>query len=380
MENISKKNILFISNSGGIGGAQLCLLELINNLSCKYKPILLIPKHGKFSKILTENNIDFFVVPFRGWWFSKFRIKLIERAFNNLLALLTILYKIRKLKLSLIYSNTLYSPIGGLISYILNVPHIWHIHEFTHLNKIQYFDFGLHNSMNFVNQNTQVVICPSNSLKDDLSNFINTLNLVCIPNGIDLKIPVNNYTYNRSDAHFNILIIGSINEFKGQRSSIIALSELHKFGKNVRLTIVGEGSLSEILELKYFAKKLDVSELILWKGHQDDVFKYLGSSDVLYVCSEFETFGKVILEAMLIKCPVIATNTGGISEIIVDGENGFLYPVGDIDMLVNKTILLMDNYDIYEKFQNNGFNTCNDKFGLDKYVHSIENLIDNTSI
>lgn len=377
---MDKKVVLFISNSGGIGGAQLCLLELIKNLSTKYSPIVLIPKRGKFSDILVENNIDFFIVPFRGWWYSKFRIKLIERAFNNILALIAILYKIRKLNISLIYSNTLYSPIGGIISLILNVPHIWHIHEFTHLNKIQFFDFGLLNSMNFVNRNSQVVICPSNALKEDLSKFITTSNLKCIPNGIDLKLPVNNYITERSDTQFNILIIGSINEFKGQRSSILALSKLHKHGKNVRLSIVGEGSSSEVSDLKKIANKLDVGELILWEGHQDNVFKYLGSSDVLYVCSEFETFSKVILEAMLIKCPVIATNTGGISEIIVDGENGYLYTVGDIDMLVNKTVLLMDNYIIYNKFQNNGFNTCIEKFGLNKYVQSIEALMDKTSI
>jgi glycosyltransferase involved in cell wall biosynthesis len=381
--NQIKEKILFISISE-FGGAQKCLLDLIIHLPKRFKPIVIVPNEGLFLEKLKKHEIEYYIVPFRGWWFHKFQIKLIERTFNNIKSIIIIYKFTKKLNIKLVFTNTLYSPIGACLAKILNVPHIWHIHEFLHLNYIQNFDFGLKWSMDFVNRNTNKIICPSTALKENLSNHIFKNKIHIIHNGIDyLQInnkPINNNVYINDEKVFTILIIGVIIEFKGQHDAILALYALRNKGKNVKLIIIGNGNIKYINHLKSIAINLGVDSFISWEGFKLNVNDYLSNANALFVCSKYETFGMVILEAMLNKCPVIATRTGGIVEIIEDGYNGFLYEIGNINNLVEKTELLINDKELYNRISKNSFSTCINQYPLSKYINEMIIIIEETLV
>ena len=82
---VDYKRVLFITNSSSIGGAQQCLLNLILFLPERIKPVIILSKEGPFLNIIKQNNIEYHIIPFRGWWYSRFRIKFIERLINNLI-------------------------------------------------------------------------------------------------------------------------------------------------------------------------------------------------------------------------------------------------------------------------------------------------------
>ena len=109
---------------------------------------------------------------------------------------------------------------------------------------------------------------------------------------------------------------------KGVFELIEALSMLSKKRKNIRLIIAGDGPERDSLEL--FAKDLGVLERVIFAGLRNDIEKIYSAMDVFILPSINEPFGLAILEAMAVGKPVIATNAGGIPEIIRDEETGLL--------------------------------------------------------
>ncbi|MGN7438397.1 MAG: glycosyltransferase [Alcanivorax sp.] len=124
-------------------------------------------------------------------------------------------------------------------------------------------------------------------------------------------------------------MFGRITPWKGQHVFIDALAQID----NVHGVIVGEAQFGEEeykQELEQLIEKHGLQDRISFAGHVDNIPHYMAACDVITHCStSAEPFGRVIVESMLAKTPVIATNAGGAQEIILDGETGFLYPIGD---------------------------------------------------
>jgi glycosyltransferase involved in cell wall biosynthesis len=105
--------------------------------------------------------------------------------------------------------------------------------------------------------------------------------------------------------------------------------------------IAGGGSLRDVLEAQVRSAGLSNSVRLL--GHRRDVIALMRAADVFVLPSRAEPFGLVLLEAMGLACPVIATNAGGPAEIVVDGETGLLVPPRDPQVLAEKIKQLLDN-------------------------------------
>lgn len=114
-----------------------------------------------------------------------------------------------------------------------------------------------------------------------------------------------------------------------------------------RLLFVGEGP--ELSKVLCRVKELGLLDRVTFCGKQDDVAQLLSLSDVMLLPSEKESFGLVALEAMACGVPTVASNTGGIPELIVHGESGFLADIGDIDQMAHYTKQLLTDSALYEK-------------------------------
>ena len=82
---------------------------------------------------------------------------------------------------------------------------------------------------------------------------------------------------------------------------------------------------------------------MIFSGQVPNIADYLSVADILLVPSETESFGLAALEALACEVPVIATRVGGLGEVVLDGETGYLVPVGDIDSMARRAIeILLD--------------------------------------
>ncbi|MGH9617061.1 MAG: glycosyltransferase, partial [Acidobacteriaceae bacterium] len=106
-----------------------------------------------------------------------------------------------------------------------------------------------------------------------------------------------------------------------------------------RLLMVGDGPDRSSAE--WLAKSLKISDRVSFLGKHDQVNQLLPAADLMLMPSELESFGLAALEAMACEVPTIATNVGGVPELIQDGVTGLLFPVGDVDSMTAAAVGLL---------------------------------------
>ncbi len=106
-----------------------------------------------------------------------------------------------------------------------------------------------------------------------------------------------------------------------------------------RLLMVGDGP--DRSNAEYLAQSLGVADKVLFLGKKDEVHNLLPLVDLLLMPSKLEAFGLVALEAAACRVPTISTRQGGVPELIEDGVNGRLLPVGDVDAMAEASIELL---------------------------------------
>jgi len=138
-----------------------------------------------------------------------------------------------------------------------------------------------------------------------------------------------------------LLGVGSLSRQKDFPTLLRSFARLQK-RRNVRLTILGEGTKRE--ELETLANKLGIRNRVSFPGFVENPFSYMSRADVFVLSSEWEGFGNVLVEAMACGTPVVSTDCpSGPSEILCDGRYGPLVPVGDHVALADAIEETLDN-------------------------------------
>ncbi|UTJ07923.1 glycosyltransferase family 4 protein [Arcobacter roscoffensis] len=224
------------------------------------------------------------------------------------------------------------------------------------------------------------VICVSNSIKEYIqSNYkVSDEMITVIPRGIDTKLfnknnLDKNFIENFKIEHdlkdkFIVSIIGRVTQLKDYETFIKAISEVKKSKKNIKAIIVGgvrEDKQDYFNSLKELIKELNLKENISFTGSQSKIAEVYDISDVVVSSSKKpESFGRAVAEAIALNTPVVATNHGGVKDIIIENENGFFFEIGDVKELSKKIIKC-------EQLNFDGLNYIKNNF-------SLENMIEKT--
>jgi|GEM_PF-1187981 len=201
----------------------------------------------------------------------------------------------------------------------------------------------------FLCRRTDKCIAVSKHLKDELKERYGNIDIDVVYNGVK---PSNNVCSKKENY---ISYCGRLHKTKGVDILIKAFCELHKIDKykNLKLKIIGEGIMKE--ELQDMSKTLGGDESIIFTGkmNNEDTRLEINRSLAHVIPSTYEPFATSALEAMEENTIVIASDVGGLSEMIHDYENGLLVPKGDPYALCNKLEWVIDNRDIVERIENN---------------------------
>jgi N-acetyl-alpha-D-glucosaminyl L-malate synthase BshA len=140
-----------------------------------------------------------------------------------------------------------------------------------------------------------------------------------------------------------------ISNFRPVKRVMDVVEILDKVNRHMptRLLFVGEGpDLSKVMSR---VKELGLMDRVIFCGKQDDVAQIISLADVMILPSEKESFGLVALEAMACGVPTVGSNTGGIPELIIHGETGFLENVGDTERMADDVLKLLQDDQLYER-------------------------------
>lgn len=137
-----------------------------------------------------------------------------------------------------------------------------------------------------------------------------------------------------------------------------------------RLLLIGEGP--DTMLVRRAVKKNGLEGKVAFLGNQHRVEEILPLTDLFLVPSEEESFGLAALEALACGVPVIGSSGTGLVEVVDNGKDGFLYPVGDTISMANAAVSLLNGeYDL-EEFRANAHTKAHEKFGADKIVDHYE--------
>ncbi|MBI3747845.1 MAG: glycosyltransferase family 4 protein, partial [Chloroflexi bacterium] len=140
------------------------------------------------------------------------------------------------------------------------------------------------------------------------------------------------------------------------------------------LLIVGEGSRRDALEAQ--ARELRIAHRVVFTGRRDDVPAVTAALDVAVLPSYREAQGMVILEAMALSRPVVASNVGGIPEMIDDGVTGLLVPPHDPAALAAAIVRLLTNHPLADTLGRAGHDLVHARFCIQLMVGAIESIYD----
>lgn len=361
------KRLLFVSNEGSLTGAPLFISRLIKFIKVRkpeFEIAILFAQDGPVVHALRREGIRVFVSQKRGSIKS-----------NGSLVLTRILYYLFYVRVvinyrpDLIYSNTLVNFGEVILAGFYRIPVILHMHEGRQFASA--FRYRLKISCYF----STLIIVGSKYVRGVLRELTGRDGVV-IYNGIEIK---NQMISGKAgfDSPIRIGVLGSIDSNKGQIVAIRAIKFLVDKGVPAKLMIAGKVSDKQYFcELLDFVDKNNLSDYVEFSGVVESSVLFLQSLDFLVVPSFDEAFPTVILEAFSVGVVVMASNVGGIPEMIKNGESGFLFEAGDSEMLSDLIEKFFQKKLIVDSIRKDAFRILTDRFCLETACLEISEAID----
>lgn len=350
--------------------------EQISHLNQFYDVTLISSPSAELKEIATRENVNY----------KGIKMNREIALFNDIKSLISLIIFFVKERPTVLHCNTPKASLLGLIAaYITRVPNrIYYIHGLRYegvtgikrkiliaMEKISCF---CANKIVAVSFGVQEIV--QNDLTSKKVDVIHNGS----PNGMVIDDFINSQ-YNKSEIReeLNILksdfvygFVGRIVGDKGINELIEAFQVLNEEYKNTKLLLIGlyEEELDPLK--KEIIEEIKNNQNIIELGFQKDVKKYLSIINVFVSPSYREGFGLSLLEANLMGKPVIATKVTGYTEIVTQGENGFLIPIKNSEELKNKMEWSLLNSEIILKMKDQCINIVKEKYNhVDVLKHAL---------
>ncbi len=228
----------------------------------------------------------------------------------------------------------------------------------------------------FSMEESDILTAVSENLKEETyRNFDITKPIEVIYNFVDVKRfhkkPINAFK-NLIAPNGERIIVHASNFRKVKRvGDVIKTYNLITKEIPAKLLLIGDGP--ERPELESITRECDNRDNIKFLGKQEQMEGLLPIADLFLLPSEYESFGLAALEAMAAEVPVIASNAGGLPEIIIDGNCGFMSNVGDVEDMAKNAISILKDDAVYATFKTNALRQAQ-RFDIENIVPQYEVL------
>ena len=195
-----------------------------------------------------------------------------------------------------------------------------------------------------------------------------------IPNFVDATIydrskkPCYKHALLRNDERM-VVHVSNFRPVKRVRDVVRTFARLSR-SVSARLVFIGDGP--DRPEAAYEADALGVGDRVLFLGKQDSVAELLACADLMLLTSRSESFGLVALEAMASGVPVVATDTGGLPEVIEHGVTGYLAPVGDVEAMAEAGVEILSDAGKWNEMSRAARESAVERYGVDVIIPQYE--------
>ena len=229
-----------------------------------------------------------------------------------------------------------------------------------------------------VNRVACKIICVSRGVMDCLTKHGVRPDLCCVVyNAINGKQALPEPAVLPATAQ-NKLVVGSIGSLikrKANSHLLQAIALLKKTGTHpLHVVLVGEGP--DRAELTRLVKELGLQDDVTFTGFQNNPMNWMAAMDIVVLASANEGLPRVILEAMLLAKPVVASDIVGSNELVANSQSGFLYPYGDLEKLTMSLKKLIEEDTLRNQFGKAGKQIVLEKFAIENYVANVQSVIE----
>lgn len=400
MTNRFPKKILYLDNSFTFGGAIISLCYLLRGIDKRrYRPVVVTSQPEdtikKYFNGLTtfntkiklkwhNNSVYSLVISLS---FSKIKIvkKIIEMIRFSYWMMFVYLpeayvyYKIgKKYNINLVHLNNIMgSQLSGIMAAkLLRVPCVAHLQDFERVSM----------STRFYARLIDHHIAISNSIKENLLELgVAPEKITVVYHAIDLCEFNVNCDVKALKDEFAIVngqplfgIFGRIINWKGTKEFVNAASLVFKKVPQARAFVVGDvsdGDEGYLDDVKRLAKKIGISDKIVFTGYREDVAGLMKLMNVIVLASITpEPFGMVVIEAMAMGKPVVATMAGGPLDSVVDGETGYLFPIKNNEQMARAILRLLENPRLAGEMGRKGRKRVEKIFCKERYANQVEKV------
>ena len=351
------KKILYVITKSNWGGAQRYVFDLATNLpKDQFETIVACGGSGPLFQKLSENGIRTISIP---------HLKRNINIMKEVLSLFSLWQILKKEKPDIIHLNS--SKVGGLGAIAARTYNL----QLTTNNKTKIIftahGWPFNEDRFFLSQfiiwflswltavfSTEVIVLTKNDLASTIKFLFLPDNKFClIPNGIDTDA-ISFFPQEQARKELGLelepsaIIIGGITEFTKNKGVQYLIEAAKALPKSVRVAFISGGERKS--QMEKFAKDFGVSERIHFLGFKQDAAKYLKAFDIFVFPSIKEGLPYSLLEAGLAELSIVASNVGGIPDIITNEENGLLVEPKSSHALAKAIKKLLENKEKREQF------------------------------
>lgn len=360
------KHVLHLTETSDTGGAENMFISLVENLDKnRYKSIACLLGDGWLKTQLRARGIETIVVPQRHsfdfpWLFRLARL-LKDRSIHVMHA-----------------HEFAMNVYGSILSKMTGIPIVTTVH-----GKNYYWEkWRRRLAYRFAARQSTMV-----AVSEDLKQFL--IQRVTIPAG-NIRVVHNGIDFHRYremnrensirgelgiDAKQPIIgTVGNLFAVKGQIYLLRAGKRVAKIFPDLVLLVAGEGE--ELSSLEEEADNLGIRGNVKFLGFREDVPSLLQAMDVFVLPSLSEGLPLSVLEAFALQKPVVATNVGGIPEIVKDGSTGYLVPPKNPEALAEKILMLLRDPQKAANIGQAGRKRAEEAFGLEQMIRKYQSLYD----
>lgn len=383
-ELLLMKHILMVDHVSDLGGAELSMDALVTCMpTSQYHYTVTLPGDGPMVERLRSRGLAVKTLPLESWrWWVQTRTELLKFILTLPLQFVSLLRWVRLLrtvKPDLVHFNInrLVEPI--LAARLLRIPSVMHFRDLPSCMKLR-FVLGRRGFYAIMNLATYW-IANSTATKHDIQSHAKR-SVRKIPNGIDLtafdqKANSGECEYAKASLEsFTVAMVSLLVPMKNHAAYLSLAKNLLSKRNDVVFLVAGCGELKYSSELQRLACDLGIGEKVKFLGHVNNVPALLRDVDLLVHTSDYESFGRVFIEAMAARKPVVAFDCGGAAEIVVNEETGVLVPPGKLGEMAKAVGRLLDDPLLRQRMGEAGRSRVEQHFTLEKHCREVAEVYD----
>jgi glycosyltransferase involved in cell wall biosynthesis len=387
-----RPKVLYVDHTAALGGGEIALLNLVRNVDPgRYQPVVLLFAEGDLADKLRRAGIECHVLPVDASVLhtrkdsigvgSLLRAGLLLGTIRHVLRVARF---IRRNDVALVHANSLKADvIGGLAARLARRPLIWHVRDriagdylpgpvvaaFRLLAKFVPTRVVANSGA------TLATLRPRHDGGDRRSQ-----RYTVVHDGTEAGADPVEAAPAGPAAGPLVGIVGRISPWKGQHVFLRAAAEVHRRFPPARFQIIGSALFSEQAyeqEVRTLCTQLGLDGVVEFTGFRSDVPDLIGRLDVLvHASTTGEPFGQVVIEGMAAAKPVVATNGGGVPEIVQDGGTGLLVPMGDPAAMADAIARLLADPDLRRRMGRAGRQRVLEHFTIQRTAEGVQRVYD----